>query len=107
MRQVTAFMVLFVMMSGLACLGTPRRNMRPPDTQYWDLPSSDAEWASQPPTYPKDEGLLAPPKNKDGIPKNLGQGGGGMGSPGMGGGGMGSPGMGGAGMGNPSMGSPR
>src|SRR5258708_33581303 len=73
MRQATAFIVLVVLVTGLACHGTPRRNMRPPDVQIYDYPPDTDEKTLQPPVYPKDEGLQPPAKNKDGLPKNVGQ----------------------------------
>jgi hypothetical protein len=80
------------------CKNKPVHIIKPPTEQLWDLPPSSKQF-DEPPTYPEDKPLQAPPK-KDGSNPMQGQN-----RPGGGGGGQGSmnnqmgPGTGGAGSG--------
>ena len=85
MRRAFAFIVLTLLVAGLACHGKPRRILRPAEVQIYDLPPADAAWTTQPPDYPKDEGLTSKSKegNAPSTPKGISAGS--AASPGVGG----------------------
>jgi hypothetical protein len=90
MRGTWALVVLILAGAGAGCHDKPRRLLRQPDVQIYDLPPSDERKFSEPPTYPEEKRApLQPGKDNSQQP--------GLRLPGGGGGGMGGPGMGGPG----------
>jgi len=89
MRRSWMITLLLVMsIAGVGCASKPRRTMRPPDVQSYDLPPVVKRF-EEPPIYPE-ERLTLPSQKKGGNPGMMGPG-----SAGGGGMGMGNPGMGG------------
>jgi hypothetical protein len=93
MRGTWLGVVLTLLLTACGCLDKPKRVIRQPQPQLYDLPPTDMEQFSKPPTYPEEKRVTPEPKKDNTPPMNGMRGGGGMPGPGMGGGG--------AGVGNP------
>ncbi len=94
MRGIWGLALVVAALAGMGCNGKPKREMRPPAVQMYDLPPPDSKQFSQAPEYPEDK-LYLPSKQKAAVmPAAMGGGmGGGMPSPGMPGGAGGMGGM--------------
>ena len=96
-RASWGVIALAIAMTEIACHDKPKREMRPPVVQRYDLPDEDNPISNKPPEYPKENpGVVGQPSNSA-IPQGMGKGTGGGGG---GGGGGAMSGGGGAGPGN-------
>ena len=81
MRGSWSIVALVLAVSGVACHHPPKRIMRPPSEQVYNLPDAKDEKCNNPPEYPKD--AVAPPgQPKNTTPAIMGSKGLGGGSPG-------------------------
>lgn len=87
MRGIWGIVALMLAIMGLACHGKPKRTMKQPDVQSWDLPPDEKQFRV-PPVYPEEK-LPDPTQKKDTQAPMGGMKGGGPGGGGAPGGGMG------------------
>jgi len=76
MRGTWSIVALLFAVSGGGCLGLhdkPKRIMRPPAEQIYELPPLDDDKYSRPPDYPKDA-PTPPGQQKSSMPKGMGGG---------------------------------
>lgn len=87
MRGTWGVLGLLCLVTGLACHDKPKRILKQPDVQMYDLPPPDQ--LDKPPTYPEEKRPELQPKPKDDSTQPLGgMKGGGGGPPGGAPGGM-------------------
>ena len=91
MRGTWSVAILLLGITGLACASKPKRVLREPTVQMYDLPPLDAKAYNDPPTYPEEKSTL--PHQKFLTDGKAGLGGAGGMSPMQSGTGLGGPGM--------------
>lgn len=76
MRATWGFVALLFLVTGIACHDKPKRVMRPPLVQSYDLPPDEPKFAN-PPDYPKDGPQQVGQTNPSSNPLGMKGGGGG------------------------------